>query len=780
MTATVAPPATPFDPSTSTTGALPTSARASSSATLAGRERRERLVDAGGAMVLALLAVAGLSSVFDGIGPLIIGGVAAAAAVGVVALIERFALRGFVALGIVVVAFVLAGGVAVPDHAIAGFLPGPGSPGALLDGLVSSWKDLVTTAPPVGTGGGMGVVPYVIGWVSAGLGFAFARRTRATLLPAAPAAIGVVASIVVGDRDPWSVAIQGGVFAAVALGWGSLRANRTRRSLGAELNWGRFAGAITMLVAVVASSVLLVDHGLMPGVDTTDRHIAREEVIPPFDPRDYPSPLASFRRYSIGEDEKKVLFTVDGLPKGTRIRLSTMDQYDGVVWTVGGTDSESGRFRRVGSEILPVPDGRSANLGVEVGDYQGVWIPEAGTIRQLRFQGSRSDDLEAAFRYNSDTGVAATPIALKSGDRYSVDVRLTGADTDAAKAASVDSSAPSRGPTLSDKALKAINGAVSSASTPYEQAKALEQYFAKEGFYSAGRKEDTGASFSAPGHSLARLDKPFLSADQMVGDAEQYAAAMALAARTLGLPSRVVFGFTPAVSGSTTEVKGSDVDAWVDIKFDGVGWVPFYPTPPENQRPPDTPKQKPKEEDLAQQPPQNEQRLDAPDDAPDLSKKVKPPPPPPPPKDGIALPAPLKYALIAVGVPGLLFGLYAGIVLALKRFRRQRRRERGSLVARASGAWAEAVDQARDRGARWPRNLTRSEVAREVAAGTWSEAPGFASSVDDAMFGPYDPTPEVVDDLWRQADGARSSMLDGLTWRDRWKARLSVRSLRPL
>lgn len=85
----------------------------------------------------------------------------------------------------------------------------------------------------------------------------------------------------------------------------------------------------------------------------------------------------------------------------------------------------------------------------------------------------------------------------------------------------------------------------------------------------------------------------------MVGDSEQYASAMALMARSLGLPSRVVLGFLPKddegeISESRTEEQGkttitkftgNDVTAWVEIKLDSYGWVAFYPTPKETKVP---------------------------------------------------------------------------------------------------------------------------------------------------------------------------------------------------
>src|SRR5690625_971423 len=72
----------------------------------------------------------------------------------------------------------------------------------------------------------------------------------------------------------------------------------------------------------------------------------------------------------------------------------------------------------------------------------------------------------------------------------------------------------------------------------------------------------------------------------MIGDEEPYAAAMALMARSVGLPSRVVMGFAPPERpGTSVEITGDDVTAWVEIAFADHGWVPFYPTPDEDRIP---------------------------------------------------------------------------------------------------------------------------------------------------------------------------------------------------
>lgn len=72
------------------------------------------------------------------------------------------------------------------------------------------------------------------------------------------------------------------------------------------------------------------------------------------------------------------------------------------------------------------------------------------------------------------------------------------------------------------------------------------------------------------------------------GHCAMYATAMCLALRYYDIPARYVTGFTVGgddyVSHSGKEYKyeltDSDLHAWVEVYFDGLGWLPYDPTPP--------------------------------------------------------------------------------------------------------------------------------------------------------------------------------------------------------
>ena len=70
------------------------------------------------------------------------------------------------------------------------------------------------------------------------------------------------------------------------------------------------------------------------------------------------------------------------------------------------------------------------------------------------------------------------------------------------------------------------------------------------------------------------------------GYCQHFAGAMALMLRYLGIPARVAAGFTSGAYDRSKErwtVTDHDAHAWVEVWFDGWGWLPFDPTPGRGQ-----------------------------------------------------------------------------------------------------------------------------------------------------------------------------------------------------
>ena len=113
---------------------------------------------------------------------------------------------------------------------------------------------------------------------------------------------------------------------------------------------------------------------------------------------------------------------------------------------------------------------------------------------------------------------------------------------------------------------------VGDAATGVDKAVALQQYFSGPG------SAFTYSLTTAPSGGDDALVE-FLTVGKQ-GFCEQYASAMAVMLRTVGVPTRVAIGFTGGTQdGDRRTISTSDAHAWVEAWFPGIGWTTFDPTP---------------------------------------------------------------------------------------------------------------------------------------------------------------------------------------------------------
>ena len=299
--------------------------------------------------------------------------------------------------------------------------------------------------------------------------------------------------------------------------------------------------------------------------------------------------------------------------------------------------------------------------------------------------------------------------------------------------------------------------------TPIERLLAIRD-FLHQGFFSHGL--DTDAVESPSGHSQWRLTRMF-EVEQLLGDQEQYAVAMALMAAEAGIPARVVMGFEqPEAASGPVAVTGDDVTAWVEIPLRDRGWVAIDPTPdndPENMD--KIPEQRSKPRNSLPQPPLPPQEPVELPDEPQVDQE--PEEELPEESDG------LWQTVLYVGagtLAGLAVILGPGFVmLGVKAVRRRRRRLAGRLPDRVSGGWDEVVDAAADVGLPAGAGATR----REDAAALDAQYPALglrqlAGRADAAVFGAGEPSVAEVAAYWADVDTARR----GITGQAPAKARL--------
>jgi len=112
------------------------------------------------------------------------------------------------------------------------------------------------------------------------------------------------------------------------------------------------------------------------------------------------------------------------------------------------------------------------------------------------------------------------------------------------------------------------------ARSPYAAAVALERWFRYGGNFTYDQHPP------APPPGVPALEDFVVHTKR--GYCQHFAGAMALMLRYLGIPSRVVVGFTSGQydsGGGKWVVSDRDAHMWVEVWFRGWGWVPFDPTP---------------------------------------------------------------------------------------------------------------------------------------------------------------------------------------------------------
>lgn len=740
---------------------------------------RRWALDLAAVAVLMLVPVIGFWPTFAGPAVLLagLGGVALGLAIAALGAIRRWGVL-LIAAAVVVAYFVLGGALALPHTAILGVIPTPDTLRGLAVGVVTSWKSLLTTVAPVAAGDGHLIVPFLLLLVFTTIAASLALRVRPAAWALLPAGVCLALQIALGTSEAAAPIAQGVVLAVVAIVWLSVREAwapaRSAVALASEdqptedrrhvlRRAGAAAGVLAVACAAGGASMLLAPPNEV-------RYVIRDVIIPPFDIRQFPSPLQDFR-ILVEEHRETPLFTVSGLPEGARVRLGTMDAYSGVVYNVAESSSA---FTPLRSNMADA-EGALTELRVEIGEYQDVWLPDVGHVESVRFHGERAEDLRRATYFNPSTGTGVVTTGLREGDAYTVTAVIPEERGEAALAEDefqdIDVPRPNAVPeSIGELASEVISDA--EARTAFEKVKALETYLFDAGYFSHGDVEK--GEYSPSGHGAARLAS-MVSGDQLVGDDEQYATLMALMAHEVGIPARVVMGFhaEEQTSGEFT-ARGDNLHAWVEVAFAESGWVAFDPTPDEDKEPQDQttkPKADPQPMPL-QPPPPPKEEADEPPLVPEERESED---------EAEPLPGFLGLILaiggITLGTIALLLAPFV-IIGGLKAARRRKRREAPVPADRISGGWDELTDRAADFGRVVPAGATRYEQSAQlVPALEEPRVTTLALRADAGVFGPGEPTPAEVDAFWAEVDQVVGGMNEKASFWARMRARLNVRSL---
>jgi len=393
------------------------------------------------------------------------------------------------------------------------------------------------------------------------------------------------------------------------------------------------------------------------------------------------------------------------------LTLLTLNRFEGTTWTAD--ERTVNQANTVDS--IDRPSGLGADVATVAFSSSIVIDGVRSSLLPLQMPATRINGLTGDWFWNSETLNVKGENASTQDQTYTVSSfevaptaeQLRNSSRDYPEDAAASLTLPEERPAIIDETAAAVT--VGSA-TAYDSAVALQDYLNGPTF-----RYDTKAPVEE-GYDGGGLDVVGTFLEVKSGYCVHFSSAMAVMARSLGIPARISIGYLPGNRTfnrgiETFKVDSHDLHAWPELYFVGVGWVPFEPTPGRGRVP-----------EYAQAsanpvPTRTEAAAGA-----TQSPRPEPSAPAPP---GTA---PGQTAAVWPGTLVLLFALLTLIPALLRGWRRRGRLRRirsGSKSAardEAAEAWAEVTDTALDLGIRVSPTDTPREVAARLAhalAGRW-------------------------------------------------------------
>jgi transglutaminase-like putative cysteine protease len=323
------------------------------------------------------------------------------------------------------------------------------------------------------------------------------------------------------------------------------------------------AGLVIGAVAVIAGAVV---GPQLPGAESGALVSWRGSDGPKGD-RFTVSPLVEINSRLVQQSETE-LFTVEADDKAYW-RLTSLDTFDGSSWR------SKGRFTVADGDLdpprPPAAGTTELNQQYDITNLARLWIPAA-------YQVDRVEDAPARYESESGTLIVDTSLDTSDGLRYAVRSAVPDYTAEQLRTASTSIPDDVRSRYLelppdfeSSDAARLAEERTAGATTAYDQARALQDWFREDFEYSLDVQ---------PGHGQGAI-ADFLRNEK--GYCEQFAGTYAAMARSLGIPARVAVGFTWGDQDPSNpdryRVKGRHAHAWPEVYLGNYGWVAFEPTP---------------------------------------------------------------------------------------------------------------------------------------------------------------------------------------------------------
>ena len=663
-----------------------------------------------------------------------------------------------------------------------GFVPTPDAMSSLREVLSTGMSEVDRFAPPVPYSTGVSSVAAIgIGCVAIVVFVLQVNLRMPVVAGLALIAVYVVPALVLDDGAPWWA------FAAVATAWMVLLISDERVGV---VSWGRLlrrnegsassalsglsSAALRLGVVAIVAAVLLPilvpsladavlgRHNTGFGSATGSGENPTEVGLDPF---------VSLQRDLLKQPDAVVFRYTTGAARPSYLRVVVLEQYANEKWSPRVFDPSTAQ--RVSDDLVLSPEvgegvattPQTYRLTADKLVNPEVPVPENATqIRGL--SGQWYDDTQTGTIFGVDS--------TTKGAVWSVDA-LEAKPTQAQLQRSVIGNSPDLESLRSTSNVPASLGerarqVTASGTTNFERAVLLQNYFLQNFQY----KVDGPVSQSTSALESFLNDKS--------GYCQQFAATMALMARSLGIPSRVVVGYTPGTRGenNTWVVQGKDAHAWPELLFPGVGWVRFEPTPRSaadggNVSVPNYATNVP-----APTPSSSSSASSSSGSGNNKLDNLL--------KEGAAGTTPFDGPAAETSADqwrlrGLLALVVVGLLLAAvpAAWRWLRRRRRLSATASVEDAWEELRDTARDLGIEWsdartPRQAVAAVIDRNHLVGDVAQAATRVGRVTERSR--YAATPPSTEGLSDDVSTVRTALLDRVDRSTRVRATLLPVSLR--
>ncbi|WP_246257666.1 transglutaminase TgpA family protein [Amycolatopsis anabasis] len=472
---------------------------------------------------------------------------------------------------LLVLAFMITG--VFTRSGILSIIPGPAALAELNDVLTAAFEQIRVGLPPVEP------TPPILCLVTIAIGLVAVLVDTLAVAAAAPAATGLVllcvyavpASLSDGMLPWWTFLLGAAAFAGMLAVDGNHRHRRWRNRDAPGL--GASPGAASTPVAVVSVALVL---GLIAGATVTA--VGTVGRLPGSGQGGQAggagglgvNPFTQLRGM-LDQGNNVELFRVRGLGNEKRLlRAFTLDTYrPNKGWGLPDAPMPAGVPANQTLPAAPGDDGtsKSTEIQIEPVNFADVWMPIYGAPRGLR-------NVPGGWFYDPTSGAVFSE-RKQHVPAYTESASLAEPSKNELRAANPKpgqiSPVYTRLPPVDPRVVELTKKITDNKPTNFDKATALWQFFtAQNGF-----TYDTQTAQQADADALA----DFLLNGKR-GYCEQFASAMAVMLRLIGIPARVAVGFTTGYpTADYRTITSQDAHAWVEVHFGDRGWVSFDPTP---------------------------------------------------------------------------------------------------------------------------------------------------------------------------------------------------------